>query len=150
ENIGDYLSLLHRIQSDQLPELRERYQARASKDIGNAMQAFQRRLEDQLIDHRENIHNINQSLRVLPYSHGNYLQVVTEENQRKGRIGEFYQLLQSWDYDRAAFLAASETEKLEIWKETVRKIGSIIQRLDDNDLWRKEVTDVRNWLSFKT
>lgn len=150
ENIGDYLSLLHRIQSDQLPELRERYQARASKDIGNAMQAFQRRLEDQLIDHRDNIRNINQSLRALPYSHDTYLQVVTEENQRKGRIGEFYQLLQSWDYDRAAYLAASETEKLEIWKETVRKIGDIIRRLEGNDLWRKEVTDVRNWLSFKT
>lgn len=150
ENIGDYLSLLHRIQSDQLPELRERYQARASKDIGNAMQAFQRRLDDQLIDHRDNIRNINQSLRALSYSSDSYLQVVTEENQRKGRIGEFYQLLQSWDYDRAAFLAASETEKLEIWKETVRKIGDIIRRLEGNDLWRKEVTDVRNWLIFKT
>lgn len=150
ENIGDYLSLLHRIQSDQLPELRERYQARASKDIGNAMQAFQRRLDDQLIDHRENIRNINQSLRALKYSHDTYLQVVTEENQRKGRIGEFFQLLQLWDYDRAAFLAASETEKLEMWKETVQKIGDIIRRLEDNDLWRKEVTDVRNWLSFKT
>lgn len=150
ENIGDYLSLLHRIQSDQLPELRERYQARASKDIGNAMQAFQRRLDDQLIDHRDNIRNINQSLRALPYSHDTHLQVVTEETQRKGRIGEFCQLLQSWDYDRAAFLAASEAEKLEIWKETVRKIGDIIRRLEGNDLWRKEVTDVRNWLSFKT
>lgn len=150
ENIGDYLSLLHRIQSDQLPELRERYQARASKDIGNAMQAFQRRLEDQLIDHRDNIRNINQSLRTLQYSHDTYLQVVTEENLRKGRIGEFYQLLYSWDYDRAAFLAASESEKLEIGKETVRKIGDIIRRLEGNDLWRKEVTDVRNWLSFKT
>lgn len=150
ENIGDYLSLLERIQSNQLPELRERYQARASKDIGNAMQAFQRRLEDQLIDHRDNIRNINQSLRALSYSHDTYLQVVTEENQRRSRIGEFFQLLQSWDYDRAAFLAASEPEKLEIWKETVRKIGDIIRRLEDNDLWRKEVTDVRNWLNFKT
>lgn len=150
ENIGDYLSLLQRIQADQLPELRERYQARASKDIGNAMQAFQRRLEDQLTDHRDNIRNINQSLRALPYSYDTYLQVVTEENQRKGRIGEFHQLLQSWDYDRAAFLAASETEKLEIWKETVRKIGDVIRRLEGNDLWRKEVTDVRNWLGFKT
>jgi uncharacterized protein YPO0396 len=150
ENIGDYLSLLERIQSNQLPELLERYQARASKDIGNAMQAFQRRLEDQLIDHRDNIRNINQSLHTLPYSDDSYLQVVTEENHRKSRIGEFFQLLQSWDYDRAAFLAASETDKLEIWKETVRKIGDIIRRLEDNDLWRKEVTDVRNWLSFRT
>jgi uncharacterized protein YPO0396 len=150
ENIGDYLGLLQRIQSDQLPELRDRYQARASNDIGIAMQAFQRRLEDQLSDHGENIRNINHSLHALPYSSDTYLQVVAEENQRKSRIGEFYQLLQSWDYDRAAFLAASEPEKLEIWKETVRKIGGIIGRLEDNDLWRKEVTDVRNWLSFKT
>ena len=150
ENIGDYLALLERIQSDQLPELRERYQARASQDIGNAMQIFQRSLEDQLSDHRDNIRNINQSLRALPYSPGTYLQVVIEENQRKGRIGEFYQLLQSWDYDRAAFLAASEPEKLEIWKETVRKIGDIIRRLEGSDLWRREVTDVRNWLGFKT
>jgi uncharacterized protein YPO0396 len=150
ENIGDYLGLLERIQSDQLPELRERYQARASKDIGNAMQAFQRRMEDQLNDHRDNIDNINQSLRTLSYSAGTYLQVVTEENLRKGRIGEFYQLLHSWDYDRAVFLTASEHEKLEIWKETVKKIGNIIRRLETEPIWRKEVTDVRNWLSFKT
>jgi len=150
ENIGDYLSLLLRIQSDHLPELRERYQARAGKDIGNAMQAFQHRLNDQLSDHADNIRNINQSLRALPYSHDTYLQVVTEEIQRKGRIGEFYQLLQSWDYDRAAFLNASEPERLHIFKETVKKIGAIIRRLEDNDQWRREVTDVRNWLSFKT
>jgi uncharacterized protein YPO0396 len=150
ENIGDYIALLNRIQSDQLPELRERYQARASKDIGNAMQAFQRRLEDQLSDHRDNILSINQSLRGLPYSSETYLQVVTEENMKKGRVGEFYHLLQSWQYDRAAFLMASETEQLDIWKETVRKIGDIIKRLEQNDIWRREVTDVRNWLSFKT
>lgn len=150
ESIGDYLSLLSRIQTDQLPELRERYQARASKDIGNAMQAFQRRLEDQLSDHRDNILSINQSLRALAYSQDTYLQVVMEENLKKGRIGEFYQLLQSWDYDRAAFIAASDAEKLEIWKETVQKIGDIIKRLEQNDLWRREVTDARNWLTFKT
>lgn len=149
-NIGDYLALLERIQTDQLPILRERYQARASKDIGNAMQAFQRRLEDQLNDHRENIRNINRSLRALPYSHDTYLQVVLEDHSRKGRIGEFYQLLKSWDYDRAAFHAASEVEKLDIWRETVQRIGAIIRRLEQNEVWRKDVTDVRNWLSFKT
>lgn len=149
-NIGDYLALLERIQTDQLPILRERYQARASKDIGNAMQAFQRRLEDQLNDHRENIRNINRSLRALPYSHDTYLQVVLEDHSRKGRIGEFYQLLKSWDYDRAAFHAASEVEQLDIWRETVNRIGAIIRRLEHNEAWRKEVTDVRNWLSFKT
>jgi uncharacterized protein YPO0396 len=150
DNIGDYTSLLERIQNDQLPALRERYQIRASKDIGNAMQVFQRQLEDQLNDHKDNILNINRALRALPYTHDTYLQVVMEEGMRKGRIGEFYQLLRSWDYDRASFLAASEVEKLDIWRETVQKIGAIIRRLDENPDWRREVTDVRNWLHFKT
>lgn len=150
DNIGDYLALLERIQNDQLPQLRERYQARASQDIGNAMQAFQRRLDDQFEDHNDNIRNINQSLRSLRYTDDTYLQVVPEDLRKKGRIGEFYQLLASWDYDRAAFQAASESEKLEIWKETVQKIGNIIKRLEQNDEWRKIVTDVRFWLGFKT
>jgi uncharacterized protein YPO0396 len=150
DNVGDYLALLEHIQSDQLPQLRDRYQARASQDIGNAMQAFQRRLEDLYDDHRENIDNINQSLRALPYSQGTYLQVVPEDNRKKGRIGQFYQLLKSWDYDRGKFHAASEAEKLIIWKETVQKIGDIIKQLEQNEQWRKEVTDVRNWLGFKT
>lgn len=150
DNVGSYTALLDRIQQDELPVLRERYQHRAGQDIGNAMQAFQRQLEDQLNDHRDNITNINQSLRALSYTHDTYLEVVLEDQSRKGRIGEFYQLLRSWDYDRAAFLAATETQQADIMRETVHKIGAIIRRLDENEFWRKEVTDVRNWLNFKT
>jgi uncharacterized protein YPO0396 len=150
DNIGDYTALLERIQNDQLPALRERYEIRASKDIGNAMQVFQQQLTDQLDDHKDNILNINRSLQALRYTSETYLQVVMEEGTKRGRIGEFYQLLQSWDYDRAAYQAASETEKLDIWRETVQKIGAIIKRLDEDSEWRKNVTDVRNWLNFKT
>ena len=150
DNIGDYTALLERIQTDQLPELRERYRARASQDIGNAMQVFQQQLEEQLLDHKDNILNINRSLRALPYTRNTYLQVVMEEGTKKGRIGEFFHHLHHWDYDRAAFQMASPAEQFEIWRETVQKIGALIKRLEDHPDWRKEVTDVRNWLNFKT
>ncbi len=150
EHVYDYLSLLERIQRDQLPVLRERYQTRAGEDIGNAMQAFRRQLDDQLSDHLDNIDSINRSLRALPYSQDTYLQIVTDEVWKKGRIGEFTALLSSWDYDRAVFHTAAESEKLAIRRETVQKIGAIIKRLEDNEPWRKEVTDVRNWLNFRT
>lgn len=150
ENAGDYTALLERIQQDELPLLRERYQNRAAKDIGNAMQVFQRQLEDQLSDHRENINNINNALRALPYTHDTYLEVVVEDQSRKGRIGEFYQMLHNWDYDHATFSMASEAAQSEIMRETVQKIGAVIRRLDEDQTWRKEVTDVRNWLNFKT
>lgn len=150
DNAPEYLGLLERIQNDQLPALRERYSRRASQDVGNAMQVFQQQLEEQLQDHKDNVLNINRSLRALHYTHDSYLQVVMDENFRKGRVGEFYALLREWDYDRAAFQIASENERLEIWRQTVERIGALIKRLDENPDWRKEVTDVRNWLSFKT
>ncbi len=150
EHVADYLALLDRIQQDQLPVLRERYQHRASEDIGKTMEAFKRQLTNQLGDHRDNINSINRSLRALPYSHDTYLQIVTDETWKKGRIGEFSNLLDNWDYDRAAFHTLTETEKLEVRKETVQKIGTIIKRLEDNEIWRNEVTDVRNWLNFRT
>jgi len=150
EYIGQYTALLERIQSDQLPELRERNQARAGSDIGNAIQVFQQQLDEQLIDHQENISNINRSLRTLPYANDTYLQIVAEPNTRKGRIGEFYHLLHNWDYDRATFRLVSSSEQQEILRETVQRIGQLIQRLDKDRDWRQEVTDVRNWLTFKT
>jgi uncharacterized protein YPO0396 len=150
DNIGDYTALLERIQTEQLPTLRERYQARASQDIGNAMRAFQQYLSNQFEDHRQNISNINRSLKLLPYTHDTYLEVQIEDGTKKDRIGQFYKMLHSWDYDRAAFQAASESEQLDIWRGTVDKIGTFIRQLADNDAWRKEVTDVRNWLNFKT
>jgi len=150
ENIGQYTALLERIQSDQLPALRERYQARAGSDIANAIQVFQQQLNEQLADHEENISNINRSLKTLPYSNDTYLQVVAESNTRKGRIGEFYQLLNNWDYDRAAFRLSSSSQQQEILRDTVQRIGQLIQRMDNDRDWRQEVTDVRNWLTFKT
>jgi uncharacterized protein YPO0396 len=150
EHLGLYTDLLERIQSDQLPALRERYQARAGSDIGNAMQIFQQQLTEQLADHAENIQNINRSLRTLPYASDTYLQIVSDQNTRKGRIGEFHHLLHQWDYDRAAFRIASAVEQQEMLRETVLRIGNLIQRLDKDPDWRREVTDVRNWLSFRT
>ncbi|MBK8192973.1 MAG: hypothetical protein IPK76_07130 [Lewinellaceae bacterium] len=130
--------------------MRERYQARAGSDIGNAMQVFQQQATEQLADHTENIQNINRSLRALPGVPDTYLQIVSDQNTRKGRIGEFHQLLHQWDYDRAAFRIASVAEQQEILRETVLRIGNLIQRLDQEPDWRREVTDVRNWLSFRT
>ncbi|NUO00195.1 MAG: AAA family ATPase [Saprospiraceae bacterium] len=150
EHIGQYTDLLERIQNDQLPALRERYETRAGNDIGNAMQVFQQQLTEQLADHHENIANINRSLRTLPYSADTYLQIVCESNTRKGRIGEFYHLLKDWDYDRAAFRLATAPEQQKILRETVQRIGQLIQRLDKDPDWRREVTDIRNWLTFRT
>jgi uncharacterized protein YPO0396 len=150
EHIGQYTDLLDRIQGDQLPTLRERYQTRAGSDIGNAMQVFQQQLTEQLADHEENILNINRSLKSLPYSSDTYLQIVSDQNTRRGRIGEFFRDLTNWDYDRAAYRLASVTEQQEILRETVQRIGLLIQRLDKDKDWRLEVTDVRNWLTFRT
>jgi uncharacterized protein YPO0396 len=150
DHIGDYTALLERIQNEQLPTLRERYQARASQDIGNAMRAFQQYLKDQFEDHRQNIANINRSLKLLPYTHNTYLEVQIEDGTKKDRVGQFYKMLHGWDYDRAAFQAASESEQLDIWRDTVVRIGTFIHELANNDAWRKEITDVRNWLNFKT
>ena len=35
-------------------------------------------------------------------------------------------------------------------RATVQRIGQLIQRLDKDPDWRREVTDIRNWLTFRT
>jgi uncharacterized protein YPO0396 len=150
ENIGTYLNLLETIQNDQLPVLAERFEARTSQDMSKSILLFERALTAQFDDHLDNIKNMNLALRALPYTTDTYLQIVTEQNLLRGRIGEFNQMLKQCRYDPQVFKFAQPQQQREILREVVGHIGALIQKLDNQPDWRKEVTDVRNWLTFRT
>jgi uncharacterized protein YPO0396 len=150
EHISAYTDLLSSIQNDALPKLAQRFEARTSVDMSKSFLLFERSLKEQLGDHEDHIKNMNLALRALPYTHDTYLQIVTEANYRRGRIGEFCAMLEKCQLDQTALKLAHAQEQQEILRNVVNQIGILIQKLDSQPDWRREVTDVRNWLSFKT
>ena len=54
----------------------------------------------------------------------------------------------SWQPDRSKLLLATDPKEAEI-EHFVNKIQPFIKELQDNEKWRQEVTDVRNWSEFK-
>jgi uncharacterized protein YPO0396 len=56
--------------------------------------------------------------------------------------------MNSWQPDRAKIMLASDQKEAEI-EHFVEKIQPFIKELQDNEKWRQEVTDVRNWSDFK-
>lgn len=144
EHLPLYTEFHERITADELPGLRERFARMMSTDITNQMSSFVHSLNRKLDDIKEAIDAINDSMRHVRSQ--SFLQLQHNDNQ-KGRIGEFRALLSGWRYDTGEYQFAEQVRRDEMLRYTYLKIEKIIRRLDDGD-WRKEVADVRNWLTF--
>ncbi|HRI60854.1 MAG TPA: SbcC/MukB-like Walker B domain-containing protein, partial [Saprospiraceae bacterium] len=145
EFVSLYTDLHERITADELPGQRERFARMMSTDITNQMSHFVKSLERKLTDIKEAIEDINASLRSI--NPDQFLQLLHKDNN-KGRAGEFRSMLTGWRYDIGEFQFAEPQRKDEMLRDTYHKIEKIIRRLEADHVWRKEVTDVRNWLTF--
>ncbi|MEG1586408.1 MAG: SbcC/MukB-like Walker B domain-containing protein, partial [Bacteroidales bacterium] len=67
-----------------------------------------------------------------------------KENSRE--IRDFRTRLNGWKPDLTAY---EETGNENILEQSFDHIKNLIEDLSDNEIWRRTVTDVRNWFTFK-
>ncbi len=147
EYVQEYVDLYERINGQELADYRGRFKKYLNEDMINRMTNFTAILERQEEEINDNMEALNRSLERITFRSNppTFIQLYAEkENSRE--IRDFRTRLSNWKPDIYTY---EETGNDEILEESFNHIRSLIEDLSDNEMWRQNVTDVRNWFTFK-
>ncbi|MCC3408701.1 MAG: hypothetical protein JGK17_24625 [Microcoleus sp. PH2017_10_PVI_O_A] len=142
ESIPEFKKMLQRIEIEGLPAQEQKFKELLDRKISDAISNFKEALEDWESEIKQNIYEINQSLKVIEYTDSTYIQVQSEIN-RDTQIKEFKNQLKVLCYRDVGVEQTSEADEA-----SFEKIKDLIDRLKSDERWTARVTDVRNWLNF--
>lgn len=146
EDIGyaeDYLRIAVRIRSQELIEQEKRFQTYFNQSILERMTAFEQFLQRQRENIEDNIQALNRALRQIDFRSNprTYIQL-KPDLLRLGRAAAFREDLRHWKP------VAADSDDPEVLEASFLRIKDLIEQLEQRPDWRKEVTDVRNWMEF--
>ena len=142
----EFRDLHDRIANEDLPRHQQRFQKYRDETIINDLASFRTLLDRQLEDIEDSILALNQSLEQIDFNRHpvTYIQLDYQPTTDV-TIREFKQMLRFWKPDIGRY---QQTGDAEILHRSFLKIRDIIEKLSNEEAWRKKVTDVRNWLTF--
>lgn len=141
--IPEFKLMLEKIEEDDLPTQEQRFKKLLDEKIHSAISNFKDTLEYWESDIKDNIDNLNQSLKMIEYTPLTYIQVQWEPNGENG-IKEFKNLLKKG----LCYADVGVERTPEADEASFKKIQELIDRLKSDERWTARVTDVRNWLNF--
>ena len=150
EQLNEYLDRYQHIKNDNLTELETRFHDEFKRGVTKALSDFVTSLEEQHELIRDTIEQINKSLRGIAFNLNpdTYIQLERTDSPRP-LIHKFrFEQLRNWQPDFTLRGLASNQREIEI-EHFTSVIQPFILELRDQEKWRLEVTDVRNWSSFK-
>ncbi|NML66154.1 hypothetical protein HHL22_13155 [Hymenobacter sp. RP-2-7] len=150
ERLPEYLDRYQSIRHENLTELESRFHDEFKRGVTKALSDFVTSLEEQHELIRDTIDQINESLRGIAFNLNpdTYIQLERTDSPRP-LIHKFrFEQLRNWQPDLTLHGLAKDQRALEI-EHFTSVIQPFILALRDQEKWRLEVTDVRNWSSFK-
>ena len=138
--LGDYIALLERIRAEDLPRHEKRFKERLNEKVGEEVGMLRSAFETERAEIEDRVSLLNQSLRQLEYRPGTHMRLEAQQ-VRDREIVEFRQAL--YDCVSGAFDGTPEANE-----QRFLRIEKLLIRLRDEELWRRKVTDVRNWFDF--
>ncbi|WP_151087273.1 ATP-binding protein [Hymenobacter baengnokdamensis] len=150
ERLPEYLDHYQLIKHENLVELESRFHDEFKRGVTKALSDFVTSLEEQHELIRDTIDQINESLRGIAFNLNpdTYIQLERTDSPRP-LIHKFrFEQLRNWQPDLTLHGLASNQREIEI-EHFAAVIQPFILALRDQEKWRLEVTDVRNWSSFK-
>lgn len=144
--VNDYIEIHDRIEGQELIEHKNRFKKYLNEDMITQMTSFSALLETQEENIRESIEDLNQSLRRIKFRSNphTFIKLYAIPFNPKS-IHDFKIMLKGWKPNQAEY---ERTREESILENSFLKIKELIDELTKNEGWRKEVTDVRNWLRF--
>ncbi|MEK7432931.1 MAG: SbcC/MukB-like Walker B domain-containing protein, partial [Cyanobacteriota bacterium] len=144
--VSDYLTILDKLNQDELPKSQERFKKYLNEDMINKLADFQTILTTQEEAIIENVEALNLSLKKINFRNNppTYIQIKEGKNTSE-IISSFKLSLKDWKPNLSEY---EKTKNDAILENSFLKIQSIIDDLSANENKRKEVTDVRNWFQF--
>ncbi len=141
DDLPAFLQKYQMLKKEALPAHEVRFKKLISKSIVTDLTAFKSTLELNAEIIKEDIENINISLRNIPYGDASYVQIRMMRT-KDPEIREFQAMLRN-----AIRMKGPEHNELDL-EESFQHIRSIILRLKSDMKWSARVTDVRNWTDF--
>jgi uncharacterized protein YPO0396 len=142
EFLHDYLGVLDRIVTEDLPRHEKRFKDRLNEKVLQEIGLFRGELERERRDIDDKIDTLNLSLRRLQYRPGTHIRLEPRQ-VRDAEISEFQSKLR--ECIEGSFDDTSEGNEARF-----ERIQALLARLGDenNRRWRDKVTDVRRWFDF--
>ena len=142
ESRSEYIKLTHKIEQDDLPRHQERFKKLMTEKIVDSIVIFKTSLEQSEEEIKQNIDNLNNSLRQIHYTNSTYIELQYHKN-RDREITDFRNKLRTCLGDVARQSAEDNEQRF----KNIQKF--LIEPLKNNGMrWQSKVTDVRNWLDF--
>ena len=150
ERLPEYVDRYQRIKNDNLAELEHRFHDEFKRGVTKSLSDFVTSLEEQHELICETIAQINESLRGIAFNLNpdTYIQL-ERTNSTRPLIHTFrFEQLRNWQPDYTMHGLAGNQREIEM-EHFAAVMQPFILMLRDQEKWRLEVTDVRNWSSFK-
>jgi uncharacterized protein YPO0396 len=146
EFVAEYISLLHKLQQEELKEQQQRFKKYLNEEMINRMSSFKENLDAEAARIKDNISKLNQSLKTISYRSNpkTFIQLDCKEELNQ-QIKDFKYRLNNWKPNLAEY---QRTQDERILEESFIKIQALLTDLTQQERWRNEVLDVRNWLKF--
>ncbi len=143
--ISEYQRFLERLEKDNLPKFEKKFNDYLQETITNKVGDFRMFFENWSDSIRENIKHLNDSLKEIDFKSKpqTYIQIVAP-NKISDEVKEFRNLLEKAIPNIREVDSSIDGRKNHFYNH----IEPLISKLD-NEEWRKKVTDVRSWFSYK-
>ncbi|ELS05223.1 hypothetical protein Xen7305DRAFT_00049660 [Xenococcus sp. PCC 7305] len=142
ESLPEYIKLTHKIEQDDLPRHQKRFKKLMTEKIVDSIIMFKTSLEQTEEEIKQDIDNLNNSLRTIDYTTSTYIELQYHKN-RDREITDFRHNLKTCLGDVARQTAEDNEQRF----KNIQKF--LIEPLKNNEVrWQNKVTDVRNWLDF--
>ncbi|MGK7893390.1 MAG: ATP-binding protein [Xenococcus sp. (in: cyanobacteria)] len=140
QSLPEYIQLTNKIEQEDLPRHEARFKKLMTEKIVDSIVIFKTSLEQQEEEIKQNIDNLNNSLRQIDYTSSTYIELQYQKN-RDREIIDFRNKLRTCLGDVAKQTAEDNEERF----KNIQKF--VIEPLKE-PRWQNKVTDVRNWLDF--
>ena len=141
EALDEYIKLKTQIEHDDLPRHERRFKELMTEKIIIAISMFKSSLEKQEEEIQQNIHDLNESLRLIKYTKATYIELQCNATHDR-EVRDFRN-------DLIICLGDTIRQGFEDNEERFRNIQArLIKRFKEEERWKNKVTDVRNWLDF--
>ncbi len=147
EYVDEYLRLLQRLEQEDLPSFKKRFEDYLSSTMLIKIADFKQSLDEWSENIEESITDLNDSLKRINFRNNpeTYIQL-RYHNRTNVNVKEFRQMLSEAFPVAASWSLNDDFERKKL--HFIEKIIPFINKLSDNPSWRKEVIDVRNWKNY--
>lgn len=138
--LKQYEGIHSRLETDDLPQHRERFKNMMDRRIGESIQHFSSQLSEQERGIDRSIEELNDSLRQVDYGNGSYIRLLSEPS-RDSEIAAFKQHLRRC-------MPNTGDDSPEELDRAFNEIKALIERFNNDLSWMRKVIDVRYWRVF--